>query len=201
MKRLLLPLLAISLMAAPSYAASPASAIADSIVSAASELNLELVAPAEEPSTAAKLSLFVTNEFSLLPTAEVDLATLYSRAVKAERLARIKRLRAVAQAVRAEQAAILADMDKSLAEREAERAQADTAMPEDSPTPIPFSTSRPACLASLGTAPMLDSLGQTPLANTPEPSTWALFGLGAALMIFVVPQQQTVRAKAGSVKI
>jgi PEP-CTERM motif len=201
MKRHLLPLLAISLMASTSHAAMPANAIAASIISADSELSLDLVAPADEQTTASKLSLFVTNEISLIPTAEVDMATLYSRAVKAERLARINRLWAAAQALRAERAAIIADMDKSLAEREAERAQADTAMPEDSPTPIPFSTSRPACLVSLGAPSIMDSLDKTPTANTPEPSTWALFGLGAALMIFVVPQQQLVRAKAVSVKI
>jgi hypothetical protein len=192
MKRHLLPLLAISFMASTSFAAA-------SITSAVSELNLGIGAPADEQSGTSQLSLFVSNEISFAPAAETDLATLYVSAVKAQRLARINRLHAVANAVRAEKAALIAQMDKSLAEREAERAQADTAMPEDSPTPIPFSTSRPECLVS-GSS-IMDSLDKTPLANTPEPTTWALFGLGAALMIFVVPQQQTVRAKAVSAKI
>ena len=58
----------------------------------------------------------------------------------------------VVTAIPAGQATIISTADKSLAEREAERAQADTAMPEDSPTPIPFSTSRPECLVLLDRA-------------------------------------------------
>jgi hypothetical protein len=55
----------------------------------------------------------------------------------------------VVSATFAGKAMLISTADKSLAEREAERAQADTAMPEDSPTPIPFSTSRPESLVLL----------------------------------------------------
>ena len=72
-------------------------------------------------------------------------------------------------------------------------------MPEASPAIDPFSSSRPDPIVS-NAAQTLDfttPLETNNLAATPEPPTWALFGVGAALLIFVVP----ARGKKNNPKI
>jgi hypothetical protein len=193
MKRYLSPLLAFALTASAAHAATPAAN------TFGDELNLNSPVVQKD----AGLPVLTVNGIAEVLAEQADLATLYFRAIKAQDEARAEHLLAEVKAIRAERAAVLADLEKSLVEREAARAEADTAMPEDSPAAIPFSISRPDELVStdVGTAVDAINLNMSPasLSNTPEPYTWALFGLGAALMIFVVPQQ-TVRSNAVAVK-
>ena len=79
--------------------------------------------------------------------------------------------------------------NKSLVEREEEKLDLDSAMPEASPAPNPFSSSRPEPIVSNASSlpDFTTPLEMSNLAATPEPPTWALFGLGAAMLIFVVP--------------
>ena len=65
-------------------------------------------------------------------------------------------------------------LDRSLVEREQQRIELDSAYPEASPATAPFSLSRPEDFVSN-------------YKNVPEPSTWALLGLGATFLVFFVP--------------
>lgn len=163
-----------------------------------------------------------------------DMAILYDNALKAKRLARLKHLQMVARLVQQAQQALQLAIDKSLVEREQERIEADSASPEASPAPIPFSLSRPEAYASNDATPSVDNnvvstasdalaslvpdrvtpaiiesdvvatvsslsnieSNNAGLAPTPEPSTWALFGVGASLMLFVFPKRTAKLATA-----
>ena len=85
-------------------------------------------------------------------------------------------------------------VDRSLVEREEELIEADTASPEASPVAAPFSLSRPENIVSNdATAPVIEDVsfsqdfGDEGMSPLPETPTWALFGLGAAFLVFTIP--------------
>jgi hypothetical protein len=180
---------------------SPAPAVSADL----ENLALEMVTLGHQPLAISGLSFLSEDADSDAPQAEPDMATLYSHALNARRMARLKQGILAVKAVRDAQKALLEAADKSLVEREEARIEADTATPEASPTPCPFSLERPESLVSTETTSIesltgaIDLNSNRSLACTPEPATWALFGLGAAFMIFVVPRH-TLKFSSSTIK-
>jgi hypothetical protein len=210
MKRYLLPLLALALAVRVAQADDLASGAMPQLVqttppTAAFTADLDILA-AEIVSLSAnqpdQFSILSGNEIADQPQADVDLAALYKHAVKAERLAKLKqRLLAIKKMADARKMALLA-LEKSLVEREQARIEADTATPEDSPTPIPFSLDRPESFVSddVSSDQSLDSLTgpveADHLAATPEPPTWALVGVGLSFLLFRFGRRPAAKASS-----
>jgi hypothetical protein len=128
---------------------------------------------------------FVTQKADDAPS----MLALFEEALEAQKAAGQQEIQILNNAAKI-QAKLELALEKSLVEREEERLDAGSALPEDGPTPVPFSLSRPESVVSAGNASFDRMAGSNPcLVATPEPSTWALFGCGAFLLICTLPKR------------
>jgi hypothetical protein len=120
---------------------------------------------------------------------EPDLEQVYTAAVHKQAKARREHFRLELLLARRQREEALALIEKSLVEREESHLDQNCAAPEATPAIDPFSSSRPEPIVSSESMPdfITTPLDATNLVATAEPSTWALFGLGAGLLIFTVP--------------
>ena len=153
---------------------------------------------AEDDEAGAGVTQTVIDVVAYLDQDQPSAYSLFSEAQQAKKAAQQDEIKILSNAAKIEARLDLA-LEKSLVEREEDRLDADSALPEDSPTPVPFTSSRPDFVVSAGHAypgkltdgdPGFDC--KTGLVCTPEPSTWALFGCGAFLLVCTLPK----RAKA-----